>query len=105
MLKTKFIDRRIKRYAFLDISKIYHDLETSENGLSSAQIETKRKIFGSNCFDEQQHRDTMMYRLRRAFINPFHMILFVIGIISLITDVFLRSHYSKNATTTIIFLS
>lgn len=103
MLKTKFIDRRIKRYAFLDISKIYHDLETSENGLSSAQIETKRKIFGSNCFDEQQHRDTMMYRLRRAFINPFHMILFVIGIISLITDVFLRSHYSKNATTTIIF--
>lgn len=101
MLKTKFINRRIKRYAFLDLSKIYHDLQTSENGLSSAQIETMRKTYGSNCFDEQ-HRDTMMYRLRRAFINPFHMILFVIGIISLITDVFLSSHYSKNATTAII---
>ena len=101
MLKTKFINRRIKRYAFLDLSKIYHDLQTSENGLSSAQIETMRKTYGSNCFDEQ-HRDTMMYRLRRAFINPFHMILFVIGIISLITDVFLSSHYSKNETTEII---
>ena len=47
----------------------------------------------------------MMQRLRRAFINPFHVILFVLGIVSLITDVFVASNFARNATTAIIIFS
>ena len=47
----------------------------------------------------------MMYRLRRAFINPFNIILFVLGVISLMTDVVLASNFTRNATTAIIIFS
>ena len=47
----------------------------------------------------------MLRCLRRAFINPFHIILFVLGMISLATDVVLASNFSRNATTAIIIFS
>ena len=47
----------------------------------------------------------MFRRVRRAFINPFNVILFILGIISLVTDVFLASDFSKNASTAIIIFS
>ena len=43
--------------------------------------------------------------MRRAFINPFNIILFILGIISLVTDVFLVSNFARNATTAIIIFS
>ncbi|MFR5881564.1 MAG: hypothetical protein ACLUEQ_12560 [Cloacibacillus evryensis] len=43
-----------------------------------------------------------MDRLRRAFINPFTMILFVLAVISFITDVLLVSNFSRNITTVVI---
>ena len=36
----------------------------------------------------------MLYRLRRAFINPFAVILFVLASISFVTDVLLASNFS-----------
>ena len=50
-------------------------------------------------------KDTMLRCLRRAFINPFHIILFVLGMISLATDVVLASNFARNATTAIIIFS
>ena len=47
----------------------------------------------------------MLRCLRRAFINPFHLILFVLGMISLATDVVLASNFARNATTAIIIFS
>ena len=47
----------------------------------------------------------MLRCLRRAFINPFHIILFVLGMISLATDVVLASNFARNATTAIIIFS
>lgn len=47
----------------------------------------------------------MLRRLRRAFINPFNVILFVLGSISLVTDGLLASDFSKNATTALIIFS
>ena len=35
----------------------------------------------------------LLNRLRRTFINPFNIILFILGIISLVTDVFLVSTF------------
>ena len=63
-----------------------------------------REKYGANSFAERKN-DTTIRRLRRAFINPFNIILFILGIISLVTDVFLVSNFARNATTAIIIFS
>lgn len=47
----------------------------------------------------------MVCRLRRAFINPFNVILFILGIISLVTDVLIASDFARNASTAIIIFT
>ena len=104
MPKATLIDCCIKKYAYRDVSQIYRELEISHEGLSPAQIERMRERYGVNSFSKKKN-DTMLRRLRRAFINPFNIILFVLGIISLATDVVLVSNFARNATTAIIIFS
>ena len=63
-----------------------------------------REKYGANSFAARKN-DTMLRRLRRAFVNPFNVILFILGVVSLITDVFLVSDFAKNATTAIIIFA
>ena len=48
---------------------------------------------------------SVLKSLRRAFINPFSVILFVLGIISLVTDILLLSHFARDASTAIMIFS
>ena len=104
MSKTTLIDSRIRKYAYREISQIYQDIGASPDGLSHEQVEAMREKYGENSFAERKN-DTMIRRLRRAFINPFNIILFILGIISLVTDVFLVSNFARNATAAIIIFS
>lgn len=104
MPKPTLIDCCIKKYAYREVSQIYQELGASQEGLSSEQVEIMREKYGINRFSGQKN-DTMLRRLRRAFINPFNIILFVLGIISLVTDVVLVSNFARNATTAIIIFS
>lgn len=104
MSKTTPFDRRITKYAYSDPTQIYKDIGTSPQGLTSEEVESMREKFGANCFAGRKN-DTFFYRLRRAFINPFNVILFTLGIISLVMDVLLASDFSKNTSTAIIILS
>ena len=70
-------------------------------GLSPAQAQRSRDAHGPNQLDSR-HPDTVAFRLRRAFINPFSLILLVLAGVSLVTDVLLASNYSRNATTCIL---
>ena len=104
MSKTTLFDSRIKKYAYREASQIYQDIGASPDGLSHEQVEAMREKYGANSFAERKN-DTTIRRLRRAFINPFNIILFILGIISLVTDVFLVSNFARNATTAIIIFS
>ncbi len=104
MSKTTLFDSRIKKYAYREASQIYQDIGVSSDGLSHEQVEAMREKYGANSFAERKN-DTIIRRLRRAFINPFNIILFILGIISLVTDVFLVSNFARNATTAIIIFS
>ena len=104
MSKTTLLDSRIKKYAYREASEIYRDIGAPPDGLSSEQVETMRERYGTNSFTERNN-DTTAHRLRRAFINPFNVILFVLGIVSLVTDVILASNFARNATTAIIIFS
>ena len=104
MSKTTLFDSRIKKYAYREAAQLYGELGSSPAGLSPEQVEKQREKYGSNRFGSRRS-DTMLRRLRRAFINPFNVILFVLGCISLVTDGFLASDFSKNATTALIIFS
>ena len=104
MPKTTLIDCCIKKYAYREVSQIYQELEISGEGLSQSQVELMREKYGVNSFS-QRRNDTMLRLLRRAFINPFNIILLVLGIISLATDVVLVSNFARNATTAVIIFS
>ena len=104
MPKTTLFDCCIKKYAYREVSQIYQELEISGEGLSQSQVELMREKYGINSFS-QRGSDTMLRLLRRAFINPFNIILLVLGIISLATDVVLVSNFARNATTAFIIFS
>ena len=104
MPKTTLFDCRIKKYAYREVSQIYQELEISGEGLSQSQVELMMEKYGINSFS-QRRSDTMLRLLRRAFINPFNIILLVLGIISLATDVVLVSNFARNATTAFIIFS
>ena len=91
----------MKRYAYCESSEIYQNLITSPNGLSLEQVEVMGDKYGENRLVGMKN-DTLWYRLRRAFINPFTVILFVLAVVSFITDVVLASNFTKNITTVVI---
>lgn len=75
MSKTTLIDCCIKKYAYREISEIYKEIGASPQGLFPEQVDGWRRRYGENSFAKRK-KDTMLRCLRRAFINPFHIILF-----------------------------
>ena len=103
--KTTLIDCCIKKYAYREISEIHKEIGASRAGdCFPEQVDGMLRRYGENSFAKRK-KDTMLRCLRRAFINPFHIILFVLGMISLATDVVLASNFARNATTAIIIFS
>lgn len=104
MPKSPLLDSRIKKYAYRDIKEIYRDIPTTLEGLTREQVEPMREKYGNNGFAEREN-DTILHRLRRAFINPFNVILFILAIVSLVTDVLLESNFTRNATTALLIFT
>ena len=75
MSKTTLFDSRIRKYAYREPAQIYKDIGASPDGLSPEQVDTMREKYGANSFAGRKN-DTMFRRVRRAFINPFNVILF-----------------------------
>ena len=103
MKSDRTIHRRVLDYAYMNMDVLYQDFRISEQGYSDEQIEESRIKYGKNVLLSRAS-DTVFYRLRRAFINPFAIILFVLAVISFLTDVVLASNFSRNITTAAIIL-
>ena len=86
-----------KEYAALTSQELRPRCE----GLSSGQVETQRLKYGTNQVPYVTG-DTLSYRIGRAFINPFSLVLMVLACISLAVDVFLAGPAERNFTTVII---
>ena len=104
MMKDGAIHRRVLDYAYTDTATLYRDFHISEQGYTEKQVEESRTQYGSNILSGRAS-DTVLYRLRRAFVNPFAIILLILASISFVTDVLLASNFSRNMTTVIIILS
>lgn len=101
MYKTPLLNSRMKKSAYNEIEDVYRDIGTTSNGLSLEQVEKMQDKYGDNNIVGKKP-DTIWHRLRRAFINPFTVILFLLGTVSFLADIFLTSNFYKNATTFVI---
>ena len=103
MKATSIAHWRVLDYAYMDLDMLFRDFHISGQGYSEEQVEESRIRYGRNSLSGRA-TDTVFYRLRRAFLNPFTIILFVLACISFLTDVVLASNFSRNITTVVIIL-
>ena len=104
MPKAPLFDSPIKKYAYREPEEIYSELGVSPEGLNRKQVEAMGEAYGENRFGTPKG-DTLGRRFRRAFFNPFNGILLVLGVISLVTDVYFAADFAKNASTAVIIFS
>lgn len=103
MKASPIAHRRVLDYAYMDIDTLFRDFHISAQGYSDEQVEESRARYGKNSLSGRAS-DTVLYRLGRAFLSPFTIILFVLACISFLTDVVLASNFSRNITTVVIIL-
>ena len=96
------LHKRVQYYSCRELAVLYQDFHAA--GYTDEQAEKMQQKYGRNILYGRAY-DSVLYRLQRAFINPFSIILFVLAIISFITDVVLASNFSRNMTTVLIILS
>ena len=92
-MQTKEKEENLRYYAGL----LPEELPGKE-GLPSEKVPARRKKYGKNCA-EGLRRDTVGFRLRRAFLNPFSAVLLVLAAISALVDIVLVPAPARNYTT------
>ena len=102
-MKQSIAHQRVLNYAYVDTDTLYQDFQIPQQGYNEKQVEESRIAYGRNVLSGRAS-DTVLYRLRRAFVNPFTVILFVLAAVSFLTDVVLASNFSRNITTSVIIL-
>ena len=103
MQNSPIAHRRVLDCAYTDIDTLYQEFHIPEQGYNEKQAEESRLQYGRNVLSGKAS-DTILYRLRRAFISPFTIILFVLAAVSFLTDVVLASNFSRNITSTVMIL-
>lgn len=104
MSKTTVFDCTVKKYAWMETAEIFSELGVSPEGLTGGQADAMRQKYGANTVPGRPGSSTAQ-RLRRAFITPFHIILLILGVVSLATDVFLSSAFTEDLTAAILIFS
>lgn len=95
------IHERVLKYASLPVSELYAKRRLPAGGLDDAAAAHSRQLYGANVLIRRR-ADTILYRLRRSFINPFTTILFIIALIAFITDYLLGTASGRISTVPVI---
>lgn len=99
--KLSVAKERLMDASRTNIEQLYLKMDTSEKGLDENKIELLRDQFGLNEISHEK-KDSVGKKLFEAFINPFTIVLFVLGIISLFTDVILVPKDQRDYSSVII---
>jgi Mg2+-importing ATPase len=100
---------KLKSVAVCAAAKAITLLETDINGLSEDEVSDRLRLFGLN---EVVHEKAPKWYIQffEAFVNPFIAVLFILAMISLVTDVIVQKPGDQDYTTvavigTMVFLS
>lgn len=98
------INKLIKEYSCMTLDSIFSALELNTQGLSEEKVQLNRHKYGSNMYFENAN-NSIIRCIKRAFINPFSIILFALGTISFVTDILLSTNNQKSFTSIVIIFS
>ncbi len=92
---------KLKGIAVCSSNKSLTLLETHINGLSADEVHDRLDVFGLN---EVAHEKAPKWYVQflQAFLNPFIAVLFILVIISLITDVIIQAPGDRDYTTVLV---
>lgn len=96
-----YINEKLKNIAKIPSGEVYKHLYASPAGLNSEQVELSREQNGSNIVSHGK-KESLLKKLKDAFINPFTIILFALALVSTFTEVILAEPGDKDPTTVII---
>ena len=105
--KQKIVEKSLRENCKLELEKLFQKLNTSILGVSIVDVEDRLDEFGKNTI-EVKNNNTILHRLKEAFINPFNIVLIIVAIITLFTDVILsneKDYATFTLIVTIIFIS
>lgn len=86
----------------LNIDKLLKKYNTSLEGISVVDVDDRINKYGRNIIDIKDN-NTIWHRLKEALINPFNIVLFIVAIITYITDVVMATQ--KDYATFILIVS
>jgi len=99
---VNYAEENLRFFTSLPVDELLEQLSTTENGLTSNEVEDRQDTFGKNVITIGNN-NTVFHRLKEAVINPFNIILIFIAIITYITDVAMSSE--PDYLTVLIILS
>ncbi len=102
--RSHAVHERVEHCAGLAPEQVFSELGVPEEGLSTAQADEMREKYGRNEVSEQE-KDSVLRRLRRAFINPFTLMLLILASLSLLTYTIFSYDFNGSAGTTVIILT
>lgn len=94
-------DTRVRTAAEMPAEKVCSWLETGSEGLTEEEAELRREQYGSNVIAVKRAAGALR-RFAGAFFNPFTIILFVLAVVTLLTDVVFASPAERNWFTVIV---
>ena len=93
----------LRRFAFIDEHELLTLLETSRQGVSVVKAEENLEEYGHNVIIAGKEKG-LLGRLAEALVNPFNLVLFLVAVITFITDVVLSSKPDFTTASIIIAL-
>ncbi len=98
------VNNRIEEYASKTKEEVRNSIGVTKDGRASSDVEKYREAYGANIIVNERD-DTFLYRLRRAFVNPFSMVLLVMAAISFVADIFLETESYRGMGSVAIILA
>lgn len=84
-----------------DVNELLTEYKNTKNGYNDLMVEAMRDKYGENLITYHE-KESLLLRFLKTFINPFIFVLFLLGIISFITDILLVSPVDRDFTAVII---
>lgn len=102
--RANYAEERFYSTAAQESDAVLRTLNTSLRGLSEEMVAEMHDRYGNNKVTKGK-RKNLAKKIAEAFINPFTAILFLLAVVSFVTDVLLADAGSRNPTTILIILT
>lgn len=98
------IIKKLIKAGEMDLEDLLEEKNASLLGYDEEQVEELIEKYGKNMISNEK-KESVFTRLFNAFVNPFTIVLFILVVISIITDVILQDASQRSFSTIIVITS